>query len=123
MLCKMAYKVIEVGANLRSWQWITIKIQTLIDDCQLEVLFIGKFDKLIETTVKRIGAFPTYDKTVNPGRFGPFNMLLHHIDIITGISTQKRIIHLGSIPRSSVKPDIVIGKNRYGARRWDRSTC
>ena len=109
---ELIQKIFEIRIHLSYREWIAAEIQAFINNLQLEIFFISDFDQLRQATVKFIGRFPTYNETSNACRFCPLNMLPHHLRIVTGIMPQQRIILFCAIPRSSIKPNVIIGKNR-----------
>src|SRR5436190_23727556 len=102
----MLDKITQVSVHLRNRERVALKIQALINDGKLEVLFVSDLDQLLKTLVEFVSTLPAHNKTSNPSRLCPLNMLSHHIQVTARITPQQRIIYLGAIPRLGIKPDI-----------------
>ena len=77
----MLNKVTQVRIDLRDGKRVALKIQTLINDGKLEILFIRDLDQLFKTLIELISALPAHNKTSDPRSLCPLNMLPHHINV------------------------------------------
>ena len=95
---KVLDEIVQIAGDRGNRQWVTVVIQSFIDQGQFEIFLLRHFDQLLQAAVEHIRTLPTDNKPLDPGRFRPLDLLQHDCPVVTTITAQQWIVDLGVVP-------------------------